>query len=59
MAYKASITSNVLTWARESAKITEQSAAAKVSVSPNKLQAWESGKSLPTIKQAQTLAKAC
>lgn len=59
MADKAFITPNVLKWARESAKMSEETAAAKVSVSVDKLQEWESGTSQPTIKQAQTLAKAC
>lgn len=58
MADKAFITPNVLQWARESAKMSEETAAAKVSVTVDKLQEWESGTSQPTIKQAQTLAKA-
>ena len=58
MADKAFITPNVLKWARESAKVSEETAAAKVSVTVDKLQEWESGTSQPTIKQAQTLAKA-
>jgi Zn-dependent peptidase ImmA (M78 family)/DNA-binding XRE family transcriptional regulator len=55
---KAHITPNVLKWARESARITEEIAAAKVSVSVEKITEWESGESQPTIRQAQTLAKA-
>lgn len=58
MADKAYITPNVLKWARESAGMTEETAAAKVSVATNKLKEWESGTSQPTIRQAQTLAKA-
>lgn len=58
MADKAFITPNVLKWARESAKMSEETAAAKVSVTVDKLQEWESGTSQPTIKQAQNLAKA-
>ncbi len=57
MADKAYITPNVLKWARESARMTEEIAAAKVSVSIEKLSQWESGSSQPTIRQAQTLAK--
>ncbi len=57
MPNKAFITPNVLKWARESARMTEEIAAAKVSVSVNKLKEWEDGISQPTIKQAQTLAK--
>jgi len=58
MADKAFITPNVLKWARKSAQMTEETAASKVSVSVEKLQEWESGTDQPTIKQAQTLAKA-
>jgi Zn-dependent peptidase ImmA (M78 family)/DNA-binding XRE family transcriptional regulator len=58
MADRAFITPNVLKWARESAKMSEETAAAKVSVAVEKLQAWEAGSAQPTIRQAQTLAKA-
>jgi Zn-dependent peptidase ImmA (M78 family)/transcriptional regulator with XRE-family HTH domain len=58
MADKAYITPNVLKWARESARMTEETAAAKVSVTIEKLKEWEAGTSQPTVKQAQTLAKA-
>lgn len=58
MADKAYITPNVLKWARESAKMTEETAAAKVSVTVDRLKDWEGGNSQPTIRQAQTLAKA-
>ena len=57
MAEKAYITPNVLKWARESARMSEEIACAKVSVSIEKLNEWEIGIILPTIKQAQTLAK--
>ena len=57
MADKAFITPNVLKWARESARMTEETAAAKVSITVEKLEEWEAGISQPTIKQAQTLAK--
>jgi transcriptional regulator with XRE-family HTH domain len=57
MADKAFITPNVLKWARESARMTEEIAAAKVYVPVEKLKEWESGTSQPTIRQAQTLAK--
>jgi Zn-dependent peptidase ImmA (M78 family)/DNA-binding XRE family transcriptional regulator len=55
---KAFITPNVLKWASESARMSEATAAAKISVSVEKLKEWEGGLSQPTIKQAQTLAKA-
>jgi len=58
IADKAFVTPNVLKWARESAKMTEENAAAKVSVKVEKLLEWESGLSQPTINQAQILAKA-
>lgn len=38
--------------------MTEETAAAKVSVPIDKLKDWEAGTSQPTIRQAQTLAKA-
>lgn len=57
MADKAFITPNVLKWARESARMSEEIAAAKVSVTIEKLKEWEDGTSMPTIRQAQTLAK--
>jgi len=58
MADKAYITPNVLKWARESARMTEETAAAKASVTVDRLKEWEAGESQPTIRQAQTLAKA-
>jgi len=58
MATKAYITPNVLKWARESARMTEETAASKVSVSVEKLEEWEKGDNQPTIRQAQILAKA-
>lgn len=38
--------------------MTEETAAAKVSVPVDKLKSWEDGTELPTIRQAQTLAQA-
>ncbi len=58
MANKAYITAKVLKWARESAKITEENAAFKIGVSVDKYKEWENGGDYPTIRQAQTLAKA-
>ena len=57
MSDKANITPNVIKWARESARITIEVAAAKVSKSPEELKDWEEGRSQPTIRQAQALAK--
>lgn len=58
MADRAYITPKVLKWARESARMTEETAAAKVSVPVDKLKEWEEGINQPTIRQAQTLARA-
>ena len=58
MAEKAYITAKVFKWARESAKMTEKIAASKVAVSIDKFKDWENGEDYPTIRQAQTLAKA-
>ena len=58
MVNKAFITPTVFKWARESARITEETAASKVKVSVEKFNEWEEGTDQPTIKQAQTLAKA-
>ena len=55
---KAYITPDVLKWARVSARMSKDDAAAKVSVSVDRLEEWESGISQPTIRQAETLAKA-
>lgn len=58
MAEKANVTPNVLKWARESARITEEFAATKIPrISVGKLKEWEEGTSQPTIRQAQKLAK--
>jgi len=57
MSDKAFITPKVLKWARESARMSLEDAASKVSVSSNKLNDWEEGISQPTIKQAEILAK--
>ncbi len=58
MADKAYITPKVLKWGRESSRMTIEVAAAKVHVANEKLIEWEEGLSLPTIRQAETLAKA-
>lgn len=58
MADKAAITPKVLRWARESARIDEETAAKRVNVPVERLREWETGIDQPTIKQAQELAKA-
>lgn len=57
MAEKTFITSEVLKWARKSAKITVENAAKKVAVSPERYLTWEDGSDFPTIRQAKVLAK--
>ena len=58
MAEKAYITPQVLRWARETAKLTLEQAAAKISgLTPERLAKWELGTEQPTIKQATKLAK--
>jgi len=58
MSDKACITPNVLKWARESARMSEKTASDKVHVPVEKLKEWEEGINQPTIRQAETLAKA-
>jgi Zn-dependent peptidase ImmA (M78 family)/transcriptional regulator with XRE-family HTH domain len=57
MADKAFLTSKILKWARESARIPVENAAKKVSVSPERFLTWENGTDFPTINQAKKLAK--
>jgi DNA-binding transcriptional regulator YiaG len=56
MPERAEINPKVLKWARETAKISVEDAAAKVHILVEKLHEWESGVTFPTIRQAQTLA---
>lgn len=59
VAEKAYITPQVLKWARETARLTREQAAKKIAgLTPERLAKWEEGTELPTIKQAETLAKA-
>jgi transcriptional regulator with XRE-family HTH domain len=57
VADKAYITPTVIKWARETAHMTLEVAASKVSVQPERLAQWEAGATQPTIRQAETLAK--
>ncbi len=57
MAERAFITPEVLKWARKTAKMSEEKPASKAAVPVEKLRNWEKGKSQPTIRQAQILAK--
>lgn len=56
MADNASITPHVFRWARETARISRETAAGRVSVSVDRLDEWESGIRAPTFAQARTLA---
>jgi Zn-dependent peptidase ImmA (M78 family)/DNA-binding XRE family transcriptional regulator len=59
VAEKAYITPKVLKWARETARLTLEQAAKKVTgLTAERLARWEDGTEQPTIKQAETLAKA-
>ena len=57
MAEIAYINPDVLKWARESAHISIDTAAAKIKVPIEKLEYWEKGEVFPTIVQAEKLAK--
>jgi len=57
MADKAFITPEILKWARETARISVDDAANKVSVSSERYLTWENGNDFPTIRQAKKLAK--
>ncbi|TLV02747.1 helix-turn-helix transcriptional regulator [Dyadobacter luticola] len=57
MANQARITPCVLKWARKSAKKSRKNVATELSVSVAKIHEWEMGTSLPTIGEAQLLAK--
>jgi len=56
MAEKAHINPEVLQWARKTAKMTVEAAAAKVNVKVERYISWELGENYPTIRQAQKLA---
>ena len=53
----ALITSSVIKWAREKSHYSLEIAAKKIGVTPEKLKEWESGKSLPTMRQARTMSQ--
>jgi transcriptional regulator with XRE-family HTH domain len=54
----ALISPAVLRWARERAQLEPERLAEITHVKPDKLLLWEQGKTKPTFKQAQNLAKA-
>lgn len=53
----AYITPSVIKWARESARMDLDTAAQKIGVKPDKIESWERGEALPTIKQAQEMSR--
>lgn len=57
MAEKAYITSEILKWARESAKISIEYVAKYLKVKEDRIINWENGDDYPTISQAEKLAK--
>jgi Zn-dependent peptidase ImmA (M78 family)/DNA-binding XRE family transcriptional regulator len=48
---------DVLRWARERVRLSYEGAAKGAGVTPNHIQNWESGSSVPTIKQGRKLAR--
>lgn len=51
------IKSKLLRWALERSRISHETVAKRVNVQPEKIELWESGKDVPTFRQAQNLAK--
>ena len=54
---EAQINPELLVWARQSAGLDCDSAAKKVPVKPERLEAWERGDGRPTVKQLRKLAR--
>ncbi|MCL6634860.1 MAG: XRE family transcriptional regulator [Peptococcaceae bacterium] len=54
---KANINAHVLAWARKTAGYVLEEAAHKIGISPEKLQAWETGEDKPTLRQLRIAAK--
>jgi Zn-dependent peptidase ImmA (M78 family)/transcriptional regulator with XRE-family HTH domain len=55
---QAFITPSIILWARDRAHMTREGLAAKINTKPSNVQNWETGESLPTLAQADRLAKA-
>lgn len=49
---------SMLRWARDFAQLTIHEAAKKAGTSPENVETWEEGSSVPTVRQARLLAKA-
>ncbi|MFK3863158.1 ImmA/IrrE family metallo-endopeptidase [Pseudoalteromonas rhizosphaerae] len=58
MSAQALINPEILSWAMRRASLSVDMLARKVCVKPEKVTAWEIGKTKPTFKQAQKIAKA-
>lgn len=56
MADKAYITPHVFRWARETARISRDTAAGRIAIPVSRLDEWENGMDVPTFTQARTLA---
>lgn len=56
-AVKALITPEVLAWARSLDAITQEEASRKLNVKEERIDEWEKGTSMPTLRQAKKLAK--
>ncbi len=56
-AVRALVTPEVLAWARNLDAITPREASKKLNVKEDKIEEWENGASMPTLRQAKTLAK--
>ncbi len=54
---RALITPEVLAWARRLDGITQEEASKKLKVKEDKIDEWENGISMPTLRQAKNLAK--
>lgn len=55
---EAQVKPELLVWARRSAGLEVETAAKKVPVDPQRLEAWERGAARPTVKQLRKLARA-
>ncbi len=54
---EAHINPKILNWAMERSQISFESLAEKIDIKPDKLYLWGNGESIPTFRQAQTLAR--
>lgn len=57
MSTEAFVTGQLLSWARERSDLSVESAAQRLKMDPDKLEAWEKETARPTLRQAQALAR--